>query len=352
MICRGRLVFLFLGFFVFALCVAPLLPTFYYLARLPFVWDRSASQALLSAERDLFDITFESFSANYSTADSGTEPLIPARLHHIHLGTLPPAPEWIAARAECLRHHDSWEAYMWDDAKASQFVSEFYPHLEKMWKGYPYVVQRVDALRYMILAVHGGAILDYDLACKRSMEPLRRFEFVAPVAHPTGFSVGMMLASPNSSFVHTLVHSLPRFKRRWLLLPYATVMFSTGCHYASTIYTMIPDSLRTGARFLTGTPDKPSLHMLNGLVDTPLFRHLGSSSWHNKDAQVISLFKRLDRRVLLAVSVFVLVASFTFTLVACLRRYRASSSVAAAARGDVEATAVAWLSLGPWKKYA
>lgn len=78
-----------------------------------------------------------------------------------------------------------------------------------------------------------GAVLDFDLACKRSLEPLRQFDFVAPAAHPTGFSIGMMLASPNNTFVRSLIESLPMFNHAWPLLPYVTVMFSTGCHYAS-----------------------------------------------------------------------------------------------------------------------
>lgn len=67
------------------------------------------------------------------------------------------------------------------------------------------------------------------------MEPLRRFEFVAPAAHPAGFSIGMMLASQNNTFVNSLVESLPRFNHVFPLLPYVTVMFSTGCHYASYV---------------------------------------------------------------------------------------------------------------------
>ncbi|KAL3457302.1 hypothetical protein BJX64DRAFT_295966 [Aspergillus heterothallicus] len=339
---KVRLAFALLGIGLI-LYMAPSLPTFYYVVQLPLVWKPLAAEALISAEHDNFDVTFAKFTSNYTLADSGVSSLIPTKLHHIHLGPRPPAPEWIAARAECLRYHDSWETFLWDDTNATQFVREFYPHLYEMWMSYSYVVQRVDALRYMILATHGGAILDYDLACKHSLDPLRQFEFIAPVAHPTGFSVGMMLASPNSSLVHSLVQSLPRFDRRWLLLPYATVMFSTGCHYASTIYTMQHN--RTGVRFLSGTPEFPKLHMLNGHVDTPLFRHLGSSSWHNRDAHLISFLKRADSRLLLLLPVFVIMASFALTLIACLRRYRGS------ARGDVESS-TAWLSLPSWKKYA
>lgn len=78
-----------------------------------------------------------------------------------------------------------------------------------------------------------GVILDMDLQCRRSLGPLRRFNFVAPAAHPTGFSVGFMMASKRNSFVGALVRNLETYNRHWLGLPYPTVMFSTGCHYAS-----------------------------------------------------------------------------------------------------------------------
>lgn len=78
-----------------------------------------------------------------------------------------------------------------------------------------------------------GAVLDMDLECRRSLGPLRRFGFVAPAAHPVGFSNGFMMASKGHPFVGELLRNLPTFNWNWLGLPYATVMFSTGCHYAS-----------------------------------------------------------------------------------------------------------------------
>ena len=80
-----------------------------------------------------------------------------------------------------------------------------------------------------------GVVLDMDLKCKRSLGPLRRFSFVAPAAHPTGFSIGFMMASKNNDFVLSVVRSLEAYNRHWLMLPYPTVMFSTGCHFASYV---------------------------------------------------------------------------------------------------------------------
>jgi hypothetical protein len=43
----------------------------------------------------------------------------------------------------------------------------------------------------------------------------------------------MMMATAKHPFVGELVRNLPIFDQSWFGLPYPTVMFSTGCHYAS-----------------------------------------------------------------------------------------------------------------------
>lgn len=72
-----------------------------------------------------------------------------------------------------------------------------------------------------------------DLQCRRSLGPLRRFGFVAPEAHPVGVSVGFVMAERRNPFVGAVVDSLAEYNHRWLGLPYATIMFSTGCHFVS-----------------------------------------------------------------------------------------------------------------------
>lgn len=134
-----------------------------------------------------------------------------------------------------------------------------------------------------------------DLDCRRSLGPLRRFEFVAPAANPVGFSNGMMMAAKRHPFVGELVNNLKRFNLHWFGLPYATVMFSTGCHYASVIHTVQKN--RSALKILTGTKETPYLHRLNGDVVTPLFHHLGASSWHSFDAALIVSLGKIDGRV-------------------------------------------------------
>lgn len=58
-------------------------------------------------------------------------------------------------------------------------------------------------------------------------------------------------------------------------------------HFTSTIHALQAPALRQHLKILGGTPSKPNLHALNGNVTTPLFHHLGASSWHSFDAFLI-----------------------------------------------------------------
>lgn len=258
------------------------------IATLPFKWHTSAAEFVLSEKHDDFDVTFSNYTDNQLTS-APYKDVVPPILHHIALGKKNPRwqAQWRVARQSCLDWHPGWEAHLWTDDKAEAFVSKRFPQMYSVWKGYRYPVQRVDALRYMVLYEYGGVILDLDLICNRALGPLRRFDFVAPAAVPSGFSIGFMMASQHNTFVKALVDNLPNYDKQWLGLPYPTIMFSSGCHYASTVYMAYEG--RSSVKILPGP-----LHSLSGRVSTPLFDHLGSSSWHSSDAKFVRcLFKCL-----------------------------------------------------------
>lgn len=150
-----------------------------------------------------------------------------------------------------------------------------------------------------------GIFLDFDLQCLRPLDPLRQFDFVSVAAKPSGISNGFLMSSPRHPFLKSVVENLPRYNINWFGLPYATVMFSTGCHFLSyvapfhlhliskscshytnlcrTIHAFFPN--RDDLRILWG-PNR--LHHLSGAVTTPLFRHFGMSSWHSFDGAALT----------------------------------------------------------------
>jgi hypothetical protein len=82
------------------------------------------------------------------------------------------------------------------------------------------------------------------------------------------------------------------------------------------------------------------MHMLNGDVDTPLFRHLGSSSWHSFDASLINWFghSRKGPVVVLVGATSFIVGSLFAVRLACRYRKRFASMVYLVDREAVEET--------------
>jgi hypothetical protein len=240
-------------------------------------------------------------------------PFIPRNMHHVLLGPLGQSPpeDWIAARNSCVTMHPDWaNHYFWTDDKAEAFFETNYPWFIATWESYPTIVQRADALRYFVLHKYGGVFLDMDLFCRNPLDPLIVYlesvtphqhkrpaqggmyilaesghphMLLAPKANPVGVSNGFIISSRGHPLLSQMITFLPRFNLNFVL-KYATVMFSTGCMYISS-HMQLFARRRWGKNtvlVLDGVEN-----MLNGNVDTPLFRHLGTSSWHEGDAKFI-----------------------------------------------------------------
>ena len=143
--------------FLGAWCVRTLLSEVWTLAALPLIWWNHSESFLISAKADGFDLSF----ANYSRGQLSAAPFedrIPPILHHIAMGTgaAEHTGRWRAERQSCIDMHPGWEVHLWTDETAGVFVAEHFPELQDMWETYRYPIQRIDALRYMILYHYGG----------------------------------------------------------------------------------------------------------------------------------------------------------------------------------------------------
>ena len=258
----------------------------------------------------LLNVDIASLSPNPVFRDTS---FIPRNMHHVLLGPLgnDPPHDWIAARNSCVTIHPSWpNHYFWTDDNADIFFEENYPWFLDTWNSYPSIVQRADALRYFVLHKYGGVFLDMDLFCRNPLDPLlahlesitphqhkrpaqggmyilaengHPHMLLAPKANPVGVSNGFIISSRGHPLLSQMITFLPRFNLNFIF-SYATVMFSTGCMYISS-HMQLFTRRRWGKMtvlVLDGTEN-----MLNGNVNTPLFRHLGTSSWHSSDAKFI-----------------------------------------------------------------
>lgn len=85
----------------------------------------------------------------------------------------------------------------------------------------------------------------------------------------------------------------------WFGSYYITNMFSVGCHFFSTMHLFFrwTSAPRVSASYQLPLLILPSSYKLNGHVTTPLFEHLGASSWHREDAAMIGRLGKVVEEV-------------------------------------------------------
>ena len=71
--------------------------------------------------------------------------------------------------------------------------------------------------------------------CRRRLDPLRTYSTWLSVTDPTGVSNDSMGSAPGHPFFERVIVHLQRYAHTWLL-PYLTVMFSTGPLFLSVMW--------------------------------------------------------------------------------------------------------------------
>lgn len=147
-------------------CARSLLYDTFTLAALPLIWHRHHRSFYISARHDDFDVTFEKYDIHQTSAAPYPD-RVPPVLHHISLGSgAATHSKWSEVRQSCLDMHPDWDAHLWTDESADKLVSEHFPEFYEMWTNYRYPIQKIDALRYMVLYRYGGWC--HSVPCARS----------------------------------------------------------------------------------------------------------------------------------------------------------------------------------------
>ena len=75
--------------------------------------------------------------------------------------------------------HPDWQIMEWDDKSSLEFVKQFYPDFLPTYYSYVIPVQRLDAMRYLLVHHYGGLAIQHSFYVQKNLEPLLRgYEFV------------------------------------------------------------------------------------------------------------------------------------------------------------------------------
>lgn len=172
----------------------------------------------------------------------------------------------------------------WTDEDISRFVEDKYPWFFPTFCSYPDNIQRVDAVRYLILYEFGGIYSDLDIICIRSLEPLLCHEVAIPATKPCGYSNDLMLAEPKHPFFLQTIYSLEKahhhFSKHKFLPRHFRIMLSTGSLYLTRQHQIFPHKEKVF--IIPG-------QLYSGSTETSFVRHTVGNSWHGWDSRLLGL---------------------------------------------------------------
>jgi len=241
--------------------------------------------------------------------------------------TTPEVPDkWKRSAKTCLTMNDKFVYCHWTDAELEEFIADEYPWFLSTYLAYPYVIQRCDVARYLLLYRYGGIYVDLDVICRTPMSSI--FSSAPPVAgvlvaptQPFGVTQEFIaVRRPRDPVIRDVVAGLRRAAASpWYPpLPYTAVMFRTGpvyftrrldCHADDGAVFVIPSRKYDGA-------------------DGSYVSHVAGSSWHSWDGRLLWKMFQLRRPLFLAavlllavVVVFACLCRKRRFMVDCLRRF-------------------------------
>ena len=98
------------------------------------------------------------------TASAPSSTGIPRILHQIWYQGEAQMPDKFRRFSEGWRaNHPDWSFHLWNETTMRAFMAENYPWFLPVYDGYPFNIQRIDAVRYFILNTMGGVYVDADI---------------------------------------------------------------------------------------------------------------------------------------------------------------------------------------------
>ncbi|KAI1829128.1 CAZyme family GT32 [Penicillium roqueforti] len=206
--------------------------------------------------------------------------IIPKIIHQTYTNETIPG-VWREAQQSCFNLHPDYEYILWTNEKSRDFIAAEYPWFLETFDGYKYPIQRADSIRYFVLAHYGGTYIDLDDGCNRRLDPLLAYPAWVRRTVPTGISNDAMGFVPQHPYTLRVIESLQQYDRHWLL-PYITVMYSTGPLFLSVLW----------KEYMLEHPGESSRVRIlmqdeYNKRSWSFFTHHTGNSWHGKDAHLI-----------------------------------------------------------------
>jgi len=191
----------------------------------------------------------------------------------------------IASNA-CIKLHSNYNYTLWTDKKILILLKTSYSWFLPIYQNYRYDMQRIDAMKYLLLFHFGGIYLDLDIKCNvedliTAMLPLDKRDYEPDII----FHMGTEGISANTDIIAAkkfhpffkLAISQLKSANRWFYLYHLTIILSAGPTFLYGIYRQYPFK-------------DDFYYIPNNLLYGKLIEGVGGGTWYGKDTLVIIRF--------------------------------------------------------------
>jgi len=225
----------------------------------------------------------------------------------------------IASNA-CINLHSNYNYTLWTHEKILIWLKNHYSWFLPVYQSYQYDMQRIDAMKYLLLFHFGGIYIDLDIKCKvqdliTAMLPLNKRDNEPDII----FHMGTEGIAANTDIIATKKFH-PFFKlavnqlksaNRWFYLYHLTIILSAGPTFLYGIYRQYP--FKNDFYFI------PNNFLYGKLIDG-----VGGGTWYGKDSFVLIYF--MENKFCLNFFIFILISIlffciYIFTKKSILRRF-------------------------------
>lgn len=156
---------------------------------------------------------------------------IPKIIHQTwKTSTLPE--KWQPSQDSIKKHMPDWSYHLWTDEENSAFVREHFPDFVDTFEGFPYGIQRADAIRYMLLYVYGGLYMDCDFEVLGDLSSLfvdkANIYLIHSSNKPNLITNGFMASVPGCDLWLRMLETMKQDPGFYRMERHMHVMYTTG----------------------------------------------------------------------------------------------------------------------------
>ena len=155
------------------------------------------------------------------------------------------------------QHHPEWNYKLWNEHEILRLIQDKYQWFYDTYVSYPYVIQRCDRARYLILLECGGIYCDLDVEFIKNIDsivvgqqcvlfeenhinndPDIKGDYTPWSNFMGNYLIGnaIMYSQPGSKFMYTCVKNLVRYAKKKWSDNYMKVMMTASPGFLTTIY--------------------------------------------------------------------------------------------------------------------